>query len=569
MQIHATPQQILNAALSGAAPNIWAIGDSINIELNGRVGAQTFQNDTRWDAVIIGFNHNSAYEGNNTVHFQFARNSNHKQIAFVDHFYGHSPTSENEYYCMNLSVPRDSTPGEPVVVTSTNIGGWKDSFMRQTICAQFLHAMPADWQAVITECPKWTDNVGYENYIPESMPENVTETLDKIFLLSCPEILRVEDQFHHNHIAPAPFNGAEINKTALYAYYANNVSTSYGTDFDNCIRYKSSDFERGSNWWLRSPFHSAGSFMIVLTNGSVAGSNDSDYSEGFAPAFKIGGDSTIPSTPYPQYTAAGDYRFGTPIIFPPTYSTSMYLQKSGYKFAGWFLDSTLVTEISDVQHYTMSDNDATIYAKWVNIDECVSISPTAEANLNNQFVCYNCGLACDTNVPKHPVIPEFISNYSSIIDFTGQISADAIGTYTVYATPKVGYCWSDNSSTTRLIPWQIKECYTSINASVVVTNTTYYPNAVFDIVVNTETSDGVPEYITFNNVTQDTSQTSDQPTFSNCAHRRIVSYMIQFSTVEQSQIWSIETVASSCSTTEFEADSTIMIAFEVTLHDVE
>ena len=156
------PAAIKAAAQSGQAMNLWSVGDKVPIAINGKVGAITI-NGTYY-AVIIGFNHNSSIEGNNSIHFQFGQNSSGKDIAFVDSQYGKSGSSSA--FRMNTS--------------SLNSGGWKNSYMRTTICQAFLEALPEDWQNIIADCTKYSDNTGGGN----DTSSYVTSTQDKIWLLS-------------------------------------------------------------------------------------------------------------------------------------------------------------------------------------------------------------------------------------------------------------------------------------------------------------------------------------------------------------------------------------------------
>lgn len=50
----------------------WKVGDAKEIILNGTVGALTLDNYQTY-AYIIGINHNAELEGNNLIHFQFAK----------------------------------------------------------------------------------------------------------------------------------------------------------------------------------------------------------------------------------------------------------------------------------------------------------------------------------------------------------------------------------------------------------------------------------------------------------------------------------------------------------------
>lgn len=247
-----TPQEIQQIVRSGKAPEIWNIGDRHNVTLNGTVGAQTFTNDSNWDCFIIGFNHNAAIEGNNTLHLQFAKKTDDgKDIAFVDDNY----------------LSSGSTPAYRMNTTNTNAGGWKDSYMRHTICEQFYNALPVEWQNIITPCTKYTNNVGYR-----PTAATVTATEDNIFLLSAPEVIRP---------APDSCYPEESNKTTQYAYYANNNVNAQR------IKYKSSAPDTACWWWLRSPnTNTAGSFCGVNTSGSM-GISDANYSLGFAPACMI------------------------------------------------------------------------------------------------------------------------------------------------------------------------------------------------------------------------------------------------------------------------------------------
>ena len=71
---------------------------------------------------------------------------------------------------------------------STNMGGWAKCTMRNTIMAQFLSALSSDVRNVILYCTKYTDNIGGspdgDSQYKESKKENVTNTADKLFLIS-------------------------------------------------------------------------------------------------------------------------------------------------------------------------------------------------------------------------------------------------------------------------------------------------------------------------------------------------------------------------------------------------
>ena len=60
------------ASDAGNAASVWSVGDTKNIKINGQVGNFTFSN-LSIDTFIVGFNHNSAKEGTNRIHFALGK----------------------------------------------------------------------------------------------------------------------------------------------------------------------------------------------------------------------------------------------------------------------------------------------------------------------------------------------------------------------------------------------------------------------------------------------------------------------------------------------------------------
>lgn len=241
-----SPAIIKSAAQSGQAQNLWSAGDKIPIVVNGTVGALAI-NGTFY-AFILGFNHNSSVEGGNSIHFQFGKNASGTDIAFVDSGYGNYGSSAG--FRMNTS--------------NTNSGGWKNSYMRQTICAAFLNALPADWRNVIVACTKYSDNTGGGN----NTASYVTATQDKIWLLAEFEV------FGTRYYA----NSAEQNYQKQYDYYKNGNSR---------VKYKHNDTGAACGWWLRAVnATNADRFRVVYTDGG-SGNGYAHGSWGFAPGFKV------------------------------------------------------------------------------------------------------------------------------------------------------------------------------------------------------------------------------------------------------------------------------------------
>lgn len=63
---------IREVSSAGLGANYWAVGDVKEIKINGKVGNTTFSN-LAVNAFILGFNHNSAREGGNKIHFQIGK----------------------------------------------------------------------------------------------------------------------------------------------------------------------------------------------------------------------------------------------------------------------------------------------------------------------------------------------------------------------------------------------------------------------------------------------------------------------------------------------------------------
>lgn len=241
---------------AGQGDNYWDVGDTKAITINGNVGNTNFSN-LSINVYIIGFNHNSAREGNNRIHFKIGKIGG-TQVALVDSQYG-SGVSSSGYFSMNTS--------------NTNTGGWANSYHRRTLLGNtgtptsppsnsLLAALPADLRAVMKAVTKYSDNTGGGS----NTASYVTSTTDYLFELA---------EFEY-HGARTYANSAEQNYQQQYAYYQAGNSK---------IHYKHNATGTAAYVWCRSV--SAGytdSFCLVYTNGS-AGSDDARHSWGVAPGF--------------------------------------------------------------------------------------------------------------------------------------------------------------------------------------------------------------------------------------------------------------------------------------------
>lgn len=243
------PADMAAAARAGIASQLWDVGDRTSVTLNGTIGTLTLSSYKRY-AYIIGFDHNAAIEGANTIHFMFGFTAltGGTDIAFCDSGYDGTASSG---FVMNT--------------TATNAGGWAASYMRNTICPQFLAAMSSLWQEAIVPCTKYTDNVGGTS----GTPADVSPTADRIFLLSQFEVTGTTSQY---------INPSEETAQMQYAYYANGNSK---------IKYKHNATSTAAKWWTRSLRYGAGTgFRYVNTTAAInAGNANTSY--GIAPAFVI------------------------------------------------------------------------------------------------------------------------------------------------------------------------------------------------------------------------------------------------------------------------------------------
>lgn len=243
-----TPADIQAAARAGLAPQLWSVGDRIKIVIDGTVGTRTFSNFNFYP-YIIGFNHNSAVEGTNTIHFQFAFSAltSGANVAIVDSSYGNTAS---DGFIMNA--------------TATNAGGWAASYMRNTVCPSLFAAMPSAWQDVIAPCTKYTDNTGGNPLVPQA----VTATADRIWLAS---------QFELRG-ATGYINTAEGEAQTEYEYFANGNSA---------IKYAHNATTTAINWWTRSPRDGNNNGFRRISDAGGTGGAAANTSQGFAPCFMI------------------------------------------------------------------------------------------------------------------------------------------------------------------------------------------------------------------------------------------------------------------------------------------
>lgn len=233
---------------AGQGVNYWSVGDTKDVTLSGTWQSLNVSNVTV-KAFIVGFDHNSAVEGEHRIHFLMGKIGT-AMVAFCDSQYNNK--TSGAYFTMNT--------------TNTSTGGWEASRMRKTVLGNsnapdnplqgsLMAVLPEDLLAVMKPVTKWTQN------------NSLTATTDYTFLMAEFEIFG----------ARTYANSAEQSKQAQYDYFkAGNPK----------VFYKHSATTTAVNAWMRSPNvgNNNGIFCAVYTSGTSY-TNFASNSLGVAPGF--------------------------------------------------------------------------------------------------------------------------------------------------------------------------------------------------------------------------------------------------------------------------------------------
>lgn len=256
-----TWEQISAISAAGKAREYFSVGDAKRIVINGAIGNTNFSN-VELCAFIIGLDHNSELEGNNTIHFQLFMNNlaGGVKVCLTDSKYA-STTTSTGYYNMNTS--------------NINTGGWQGCRMRTTTLGcnsspssplegSLLAALPSDLRNVMRSINKYTNNTGGAT----NSAAYVTNTIEFLWLLSEFEVYGVRKEA----------NSAEQNYQKQYEYYSAG---------NNRVFYKYDATTTASYWWLRSPCAANGYFCLGGTTGDAVNRDGAHTSYGIAPAFCV------------------------------------------------------------------------------------------------------------------------------------------------------------------------------------------------------------------------------------------------------------------------------------------
>lgn len=235
---------------AGQGANYWSVGDTKDVTLSGTWQSLNVSNVTV-KAFIIGFDHNSAVEGEHRIHFLMGKIGT-AMVAFCDSQYG-SQTS-GAYFTMNTA--------------NTSSGGWEASRMRKTVLGNsntpdvplegsLIAVLPEELRAVMKPVTKWTQN---------NSLLMATATTDYTFLMAEFEIFG----------ARTYANSDEQSKQAQYDYFkAGNPK----------VFHKHSATTTAVSAWLRSPSACNSDYFCRVYTSGAANDHGASYSRGVAPGF--------------------------------------------------------------------------------------------------------------------------------------------------------------------------------------------------------------------------------------------------------------------------------------------
>lgn len=231
--------------------NYWAVGDTKEIVINGKLSdGLTLTNYSTW-VYIIGFDHNKDIEGIG-IAFQGFKTA---QTGGIDIVLTDGYTDQRRggiYFNMNNN---DSTAG-----------GWASCNMRNDTLPVVKAALPSDLQSVIKTTTIYTDNTGG----PSTASGYVTATQDILYLLAEFEIFG----------ARTDANVAEQTKQQQYTYYLAGNSK---------VKYLYNSTTSAAVWWERSVRASYSEYFCSVLGSGAADHYGAYISLGLAPAFKVGG----------------------------------------------------------------------------------------------------------------------------------------------------------------------------------------------------------------------------------------------------------------------------------------
>ena len=241
---------IRDIADASEGANYWAVGDTKQITINGKLSdGLTLSNYQTW-VYIIGFDHNGSVEGTGIAFggFKTAASSG-IDVALCDSGYG-SNKSSGQWFNMNNN--------------NSTTGGWASCNMRNNTLSLVKAALPSDLQSVLKTTTIYTDNTGGSS----TAASYVTATQDELYLLAEFEIFG----------ARSYANAAEQTKQQQYAYYVAGNSK---------VKYRHDSTATAVVWWERSVYATNTYNFCSVGSYGTADNRLAYFSYGLAVAFKV------------------------------------------------------------------------------------------------------------------------------------------------------------------------------------------------------------------------------------------------------------------------------------------
>lgn len=258
-------EDISKIAAAGLADTYWDVSATKSIVINGTVGTLSISNLTV-NAFILGFDHNSTYEGTNKIHFQIGKIGT-TLIGLIDASYNSYKTDGSKIFNMNhwgnynyggwagcdvrydvLGSTDVAPSGYGAAVTTSRVGyDATETCAANPVSNTLMAALPAELRAVMKGVTKYADAVGNSS----NVAANVKGFVDYLPLLAEYEVQG----------ARTYANQYEQNYQAQYDYYKNGNSK---------VMYRHSATTSTAWWRLRSPgCNNYDNFCSVNTGGSA------------------------------------------------------------------------------------------------------------------------------------------------------------------------------------------------------------------------------------------------------------------------------------------------------------
>lgn len=251
-------EDIKGVADASEGQNYWAVGDTKQITINGKLSDGLTLSNYSTYVYIIGFDHNASVEGTGIAFQGFkTAQTGGIDVALCDSGYNSTKTS-GQWFNMNNA--------------NSTAGGWASSRMRTTTLPVVKAALPSDLTGALKTTTVYSNNTGGGS----DVASYVTSTTDDLYLLAEFEIFGTRIRA----------NSAEQNYQQQYTYYAAGNSK---------VKYRHSNTSANAFWWERSAYATGTDIFCRVSETGTSDTASASFSYGLAPAFKVGTTPIFPT----------------------------------------------------------------------------------------------------------------------------------------------------------------------------------------------------------------------------------------------------------------------------------